>query len=82
MILRTLVDPVAAAIERGMSHEPVATAVALGLIAGAATSSFSGFVVGVVAAAIIARTMRRGPEPREELPGDQRYGRQTVRESA
>ncbi len=81
-ILRTLVDRVAAAVERGMRREPVATAIALGLIAGAATTKFSGFVVGVVAATLIARATGRGPEHGESLPRDKRYGRHAVRESA
>lgn len=83
-ILRQLIGRIAAAIEQGMRREPVATAVALGLVAAGATAKFSGFVVGVVAAALIAHSARRGPEPEggDTLPQDQRYGRQAVRESA
>ncbi len=81
-ILRQLIDRVAAAVEQGMRREPVATAVALGLIAAGATAKFSGFVVGVVAAALIAHSARVGSEREGTLPRDRRYARQAVRESA
>ena len=51
-----LFERLKAGVEEGLEREPVATAVALGLVGGAITSSFGGFVLGVVSAIILRRT--------------------------
>ncbi len=56
------------ALKTAVRNEPVGTAVIIGLVTAAVTSTFSGFIVGVVAIYLVSGVMASEADE-EETPG-------------
>ena len=53
---RRLLDRAVLGLTDGMIREPIATGIAIGIVAGGVTENFSGFVAGLIFAFVLART--------------------------